>query len=152
MMQSPTHAVGQKVSVVIWVNKNQREQILRKSGVDNDFSRDFLEKGEETHGAEEFGYVPLPYDQDRESALRTASCYGDACFGVVPCRKGFALRVQQAKKAAILANVHGSNAAKFTGKKWEVRGVPSFWGSGEVKEFLKAWGGRTPFFQKERDA
>ena len=146
-LQAPWHALGQSVASVAWVHKRHREKMLRSSGMNDGFCRDFLEKDQEP--SDEFKLVPLPFEQDLASARRTASCYGEDVLGIVPCSRGYALRVRKEKYAAILANIHAEKAGKFTGTKYEVRGVPSYWGKDEIRAFLANWGAEPLYFKDQ---
>ena len=139
LLQAPWHSQGQTVSSVAWVHKQHREKMLKSSGLGEGFCRDFVEKGEAP--PEDLKLVPLPLEQDLASAQRTATCFSEEdVFGIVPCSKGYALRVRKEKYGIIPAAVHGESTAKFTGVKYVVRSLPSYWGKGEVRPWLASWG------------
>ena len=147
VVQNPIRAPGKSIGSVVWLRKADRNKVLRRSGDGNAFSRPFQEKGEDPM-EEEFGFVPLPFEQDLASSRRTAACYEADCFGVVPFGKGYALRVRKERREAILQTIHGEQAAqKFSGTKYEIRSIPSYWGKAEIRAFLKDWGAE-PLCQK----
>ena len=59
--------------------------------------------------------------------------------GVVPTRKGLAIRVKAEDYTGAVQKIRPDDAQRFLGKTWEVSGLPLAMGKEALEAFLKPW-------------
>ena len=79
------------MQVVVQVESGQGLlKLLGSSGMDGVFVREFWDAGSDK---ERYKIVPLPLDMSLQLARDKATFLGPVCVGVMPCGKGFGVRV-----------------------------------------------------------
>ena len=89
--------------------------------------------------------VPHPFDVSLEAAREKTSFLGTVGVGVMPCGKGFGVRVLAANYEGVLHKLRPGDANLFLGSKWEISGLPCSCGEKALLEFLHPWDARPLF-------
>ncbi len=132
----PTRDESGRLQVIATIPKGGRRQALAAAGIDGVWVRPFYVDGESRN---EHRVIPLPEESSLASARRQAEWLGERSRGLVPTRRGYAIRVDAPDYDDALRAVRPTDFAQFTGKKWEVSGLPLSMGRDSVVEFLEGW-------------
>ena len=131
------------MQMVVSLNSAQDQQkLLRTSGLDGMWTTLFLEGPSDR---EIFKIVPLPFGLTLQQARDKASFLGDLGIGVVPCGRGFGVRVLSSNFEQTLHKLRPTDADMFLGKLWEVSGLPCSCGEQALLAFLQGWQARPSF-------
>ena len=109
---------------------------MKVSGKDGVFTKQFFTTDEERA---EYKIIPLDEATSLESALFKANFLGERAHGVVPTRKGLAIRVLASDYPDAIRQIRPEDAQRFLGKTWEVSGLPLGMGKEALEAFLQPW-------------
>ena len=85
---------------------------------------------------EKYAKVVLDLKHNRDAALRIAATIGQKSWGIVPTRKGWAVRVLAEDQEAVQKEL---NPTFVTGDMYSVSGLPLSWHEENVRNFLGDW-------------
>ena len=135
--RSPTRTPGVPgLQVLVYVAQASSTKLLKASGADNVFTREFYENDADRA---KFRVVPCQDGCSLKTAAEQASHMGDDAFGVVRTRRGFGIRVRNEQYESVMMRLRPDDAHQFLGDRWEISGLPVTTGAEAVKEFVEGW-------------
>ena len=116
-VRPPTRIAGATdgLQVIVFVPVSAWIPILRASGVDGIFVRQFIESD---HDRGIYRAVPMPVEATLATCLGQAQFLGEKAFGVVPYGGGFGIRVKSADFEEVLSLLQPEKRDQFLGKTW----------------------------------
>jgi len=141
----PTRLLDQEDAVQIVVQVESGPGLLKlfcASGMDGVFVREFWDSASDRN---RYKIVPLPFDMSLQQARDKATFLGAVCVGVMPCGKGFGVRVLTSDFESVLHKLRPDDASMFLGSKWEISGLPCSCGEESLLEFVSPWQVRPMF-------
>ena len=137
-VRPPTRIAGANdgLQVVVFVPASAWIQILRASGLDGIFVRQFMETDQDRSV---YRAVPMPVEATLGTSLGQAKFLADKAFGVVPYGSGFGIRVKSCDFEEILALLQPDKRHQFSGKTCEISGLPLAMGKESLQEFFGDW-------------
>ena len=137
-MRPPTRIAGatSALQVVVFLQVSVSTAILRASGLDGIFVRQFIENDRDRAI---YRTVPMPVDATLATCIGQAAFLSENAFGVVPYDTGFCIRVKSCDFDEILALLQPHKRDQFSCKILEISGLPVAMAKESLQEFLGEW-------------
>ena len=132
----PTRLAGQEdtLQIVVQVQSGQGLlKLLGSSGMDGVWVREFWDASSDR---DRYKIVPLPLDMSSQQASDKATFLGSVCVGVMPCGRGFGVRVLASDFKFVLHKLRPNDADQFLGDRWEISGLPCSCGEHSLLKFV----------------
>ena len=125
------------LQVMVYVSKAASTAVLRASGKEHVFTRDFYESDEDRA---KYRIVPSQEGSSLAAALEQAAHMGEDAFGVVQTKKGFGIRVRSDQYENVLMRLRPDDAQQFLVDRWRSQGCQQ---RPERKQSKSLWRGGT---------
>ena len=125
-VRPPTRIAGARdgLQVIVFLPVSACIQILRASGLDGIFVRQFIENDKDR---QIYKAVPMPVGATLATCIGQAQCLGDKAFGVVPYGSGFCIRVMTCDVEEIRTLLQPQKRDQFSCKNFQFQGFPWQW-------------------------